>query len=135
VCSSDLGRGSIVMISSISAHVGQPRQGCYNAAKAAQELLMKCMALDLAPLGIRVNSVCPSWVLTDMNRAQIEAMQASPDTAFPPGLSWRELLALHPVGRIGTPEDVAAAALYLASDEASWVTGCSLMVDGGYTCR
>jgi NAD(P)-dependent dehydrogenase (short-subunit alcohol dehydrogenase family) len=62
-------------------------------------------------------------------------MRASPDTAFPPGLSWRELLALHPVGRIGTPEDVAAAALYLASDEAAWVTGCSLMVDGGTTCR
>ena len=129
------GGGSIIMISSISAHIGQPRQGAYNAAKAGQELLMKCMALDFAPYGIRANSICPAWVRTEMNREQLAEMMADPDKEFPPGLSYRDLLKLHPIGRIGEPEDVAWAAVYLASDESSWVTGASLMVDGGYTCQ
>lgn len=129
------GGGSIIMISSISAHIGQPKQGAYNAAKAAQELLMKCMALDFAADGIRVNSICPAWILTEMNRDQIHAMAAEPDRMFPPGLSYYDLLRLHPLGRIGRPEDVAWAAVYLASDESTWVTGTSLFVDGGYTCQ
>lgn len=129
------GGGSIIMISSISAHIGQRKNGCYNAAKAAQELLMKCAALDFASDGIRVNSICPAWVLTEMNREQIEEMSASPKRLFPPGLTYEDVLKLHPIGRIGAPEDVAWAAVYLASDESSWVTGSSLMVDGGYTCQ
>lgn len=127
--------GSIIMISSISAYVGQPRQGAYNAAKAAQELLMKCMAVDFASENIRVNSICPAWVITEMNRQQVAAMQADPDKVFPPGITYRELLKLHPLGRIGTPEDVAWAAVYLASDESRWVTGTALFVDGGYTTQ
>ena len=106
-----------------------------NAAKAAQELLMKCMALDFASDGIRVNSICPAWVLTEMNREQLAEMAASPDTVFPPGFSYADVLRMHPIGRIGTPEDCAWAAVYLASDESSWVTGSSLMVDGGFTCQ
>jgi NAD(P)-dependent dehydrogenase (short-subunit alcohol dehydrogenase family) len=129
------GGGSIIMISSVSAHIGQTRQGCYNAAKAAQELLMKCMALDFAADRIRVNSICPAWVRTEMNRAQLSEMEANPQKTFPPGLRFRDVLALHPVGRIGEPEDVAWAAVYLASDESSWGTGSSLMVDGGFTCQ
>lgn len=129
------GGGSIVMISSISAHIGQPKQGCYNAVKAAQELLMKCIAVDFAADHIRANSICPAWVRTEMNRQQLAEMEATPDQVFPPGLSHRDVLRLHPAGRIGEPEDIAAAAVYLASDEASWVTGSSLMVDGGYTCQ
>lgn len=129
------GGGSIIMISSVSAHVGQSKQGCYNAAKAAQELLMKSMAIDFARDGIRVNSICPGWVLTDMNREQITAMKADPDKVFPPGISYSDLIALHPIGRIGEPEDIAHAAVYLAADESSWVTGSSLMIDGGYTCQ
>ena len=129
------GSGSIVMISSISAHIGQPKQGCYNAAKAAQELLLKCIAVDFAADRIRANSICPAWVRTEMNRQQLAEMAATPDQVFPPGLSHRDVLRLHPAGRIGEPEDIAAAAVYLASDEASWVTGSSLMVDGGYTCQ
>ena len=129
------GGGSIIMISSISAHIGQTKQGCYNAAKGAQELLMKCMALDFAPDGIRVNSICPAWVLTELNREQLAQMKAHPDKEFPPGLKYSDVVKLHPVGRIGTPEDVAWAAVYLASDESTWVTGSSLMVDGGYTCQ
>lgn len=129
------GGGAIIMVSSISAYIGQPKQGCYNAAKAAQELLMKCMALDFAPYQIRVNSICPAWVLTEMNRDQLAEMEAHPDHVFPPGLSYKDVLKLHPIGRVGTPEDCAWAAVYLASDESKWVTGASLMVDGGYTCQ
>ncbi len=127
--------GSIIMISSISAHIGQAKQGCYNAAKAAQELLMKCMALDFARDNIRVNSICPAWVITEMNREQLAEMQAHPDQVFPPGFRYRDVMALHPMGRVGEPEDVAWAAVYLASDESSWVTGSSMMVDGGFTCQ
>lgn len=130
-----VGGGSILVISSISAHVGQPKQGGYNAAKAGQELLMKCMAIDFAADRIRVNSICPAWVATDMNRDQLARMKAQPDKAFPPGLTYGDLMALHPIGRLGTPHDIAWAAVYLASDESTWVTGSSLMVDGGYTCR
>ena len=129
------GGGSIIMISSISAHIGQTKQGCYNAAKAAQELLMKCMALDFAPDNIRVNSICPAWVLTEMNREQLVQMKAEPTKKFPPGFTYDDVVRLHPIGRIGTPEDVAWAAVYLASDESSWVTGSSLMVDGGFTIQ
>jgi NAD(P)-dependent dehydrogenase (short-subunit alcohol dehydrogenase family) len=129
------GGGSIITVSSVSAHIGQLKQGCYNAAKAAQELLMKCMALDFAPSGIRVNSICPAWVLTEMNREQLAEMAANPEKVFPPGLCYSDVLRLHPIGRIGTPEDCAWAAVYLASDESSWVTGSSLMIDGGFTCQ
>jgi len=129
------GGGSIIMVSSVSAHIGQPLQGCYNAAKAAQELLMKCMALDFARDNIRVNSLCPAWVLTEMNREQLARMKAHPDKRYPPGISYNDLLTMHPIGRIGQPEDCAMAAVYLASDESGWVTGTSLMVDGGYTCQ
>ncbi len=129
------GGGSIIMISSISAHIGQGQQGCYNAAKAAQELLMKCMALDFAADKIRVNSICPAWVRTEMNHDQLAEMEKSPDKKYPPGLSFNDVRRLHPLGRIGEPEDVAWAAVYLASDESQWVTGTSLMVDGGYTCQ
>ena len=129
------GGGSIIMISSISAHIGQSKQGCYNAAKAAQELLMKCMALDFAKDKIRVNSVCPAWVRTEMNRDQLAEMQANPEKKFPPGLSFRDVERLHPVGKVGEPDDVAWGVVYLASDESQWVTGSSLMIDGGYTCQ
>lgn len=130
------GGGSIIMITSISAHIGQVQQGCYNAAKAAQELLMKCMALDFAKDNIRVNSICPAWVPVVQNKEQLEEMMSDPDKVFPPGYSYRMLTTkLHPIGRLGTAEDCAWAAVYLASDESSWVTGSSLTVDGGYTCQ
>jgi len=86
------------------------------------ELLTKCMALDFAVYNIRVNAVCPAWVEIDFNKEDIKQRKD-------------EILRLHPIGRIGQPKDVAYAVLYLASDESSWVTGTSLMVDGGYTTQ
>ncbi len=114
--------GAIINCSSISGHVGQRRQGAYNAAKGGVELLTKCMALDFAPYGIRVNAVCPGWVEIDLNREDIRRLGD-------------EIARMHPIGRAGQPEDVAKAVLYLASDESSWVTGTSLLVDGGYTAQ
>jgi NAD(P)-dependent dehydrogenase (short-subunit alcohol dehydrogenase family) len=116
------GGGAIVNCSSVSAHIGQRRQGGYNAAKGGVEMLTKCMALDFAPQHIRVNSVCPAWIEIDFNREDVARRGV-------------EIATMHPIGRIGQPEDVAMAVLYLASDEASWVTGTGLMVDGGYTAQ
>lgn len=129
------GGGSIIMISSNCAYIGLRKQGAYNAAKAAQELLMKCMALDFAPDKIRVNSICPAWVRTEMNREQLAEMEANPNREFPPGFKYTDVVDLHPIGRIGEPEDVAWAAVYFASDESTWATGSSLALDGGYTCQ
>jgi NAD(P)-dependent dehydrogenase (short-subunit alcohol dehydrogenase family) len=62
-------------------------------------------------------------------------MRSSPQTRYPPGISYQDLLALHPIGRIGTPHDIAGAVVFLASDDSSWITGTTVMVDGGYTCQ
>jgi NAD(P)-dependent dehydrogenase (short-subunit alcohol dehydrogenase family) len=116
------GGGAVVNCSSIAGHIGQRGQPAYNAAKGGVELLTKCMALDFAANKVRINTVCPAWVEIDFNRHQIEE-------------SGDEILRLHPIGRFGQPEDIAPAILYLASDESSWVTGTSLMIDGGYTAQ
>lgn len=130
--------GSIIMISSVSAHIGQRLQACYNAAKAAQEGLMKCIALDHAEDGIRANSICPGGVATERNKFNEWKSKdyPNPKGIVPMGLkSFSDIVNLHPIGRIGQPIDVAWAAVYLASDESSWVTGASFMIDGGYTCK
>ena len=120
------GGGSVINYSSISAFVGQRLQGAYNAAKSGVELLTKCMALDFATYNIRVNTVCPGHVRTEMSHKQLASFTQE---------DWEEVKRLHPLGRIGEPEDVAPAVVYLASDESSWVTGTSIMVDGGYTAQ
>lgn len=118
--------GSIINCSSISAFIGQRLQGAYNAAKGGVELLTKCMALDFAKYNIRVNTVCPGWVRTEMNREQLASFTEK---------DWQEVKRLHPLGRIGEPEDVAPVVVYLGSDESRWVTGTNIMVDGGYTAQ
>ena len=95
----------------------------YNSSKGAVVQLVRTLALQLAPHGITVNAICPGWVRTAMTT----------DTQNDPALNERAL-ALHPLGRLGEPEDVAGAAFFLASDDAAWVTGIALPVDGGYTC-
>ena len=123
------GSGSIVNVNSISGFIAQERSLPYNTTKAALLGFNRCLAMDLAPHKIRVNSVAPGCIDTPQLRADIERA----------GLTYEEDLAiegpLHVLNRFGTPEEVANAILFLASDEASFITGTCLMVDGGYTAK
>lgn len=118
--------GSIVFIASASALVGTPRMAAYSASKGGMVGLAREMAVDYAGQGIRVNSICPGSIDTPMLRGGFAASADAPAAE-------RECIRRHPLGRLGTPEDVAFGALYLASDEASFVTGATLVIDGGYT--
>jgi len=123
------GGGAIVNLSSISGFVAQPEFLAYSATKAALVNMTRCMALDLAPHGIRVNCVCPGTIRTAATDRHMEQT----------GETEEEFLAenapMHLLNRVGTPREVAYAILFLASDEASFITATPLMVDGGYTAR
>jgi NAD(P)-dependent dehydrogenase (short-subunit alcohol dehydrogenase family) len=120
------GKGSIINISSNTGLVGRGDVPVYSASKGGLILLTKSLALRYAKYNIRANCICPSFIITDLNRDVIEK---APD----PGKKLKEIELTHPLGRLGTPLDVAYAAVYLASDESQWVTGITLPVDGGYT--
>jgi NAD(P)-dependent dehydrogenase (short-subunit alcohol dehydrogenase family) len=98
----------------------------YSASKGGLVALSREMAVDYAGRGIRVNAICPGSIDTPMLRAGFAA-------AADPAAVERDCIRRHPLGRLGTAEDVAYGALYLASDEASFVTGATLVIDGGYT--
>ncbi|MEM9288763.1 MAG: SDR family NAD(P)-dependent oxidoreductase [Sphingomonadales bacterium] len=116
--------GSIVNMSSQMGHVGSPRRTVYCMTKHAIEGLTKAMAVELAPAGIRVNAVAPTFIETPMTKP----MLANPDfMAF--------VNDMIPMGKVGQPGDVASAVLYLVSDGAAMVTGHSLLVDGGWTAQ
>ena len=121
------GGGAIVNLASISSLVAQPQFVTYSATKAAILQMTRNLALDLAPHGIRVNCVCPGTILTRASRDHMERT----------GQRLDDFLATegpkHLLNRVGTPREVAFAILFLASDEASFITGTHLMVDGGYT--
>ena len=123
------GGGAIVNLGSISSFIAQPQFVTYSATKAALVQMTRNMALDLAPFGIRVNCVCPGTILTRASQDHMERV----------GMTLEEFVAeegpKHLLGRIGKPREVAYAILFLASDEASFITGTHLMVDGGYTAR
>lgn len=121
------GGGAIVNVGSISSFIAQPSFITYSTTKAAHVQMTRNMALDLAPFNIRVNCVCPGTILT---RASFEHMEKV-------GQTLEQFIAeqapLHLLNRIGEPREVAYPILFLASDEASFITGTHLMVDGGYT--
>ena len=119
------GGGSIINMASTLGLVGAPHRAAYAPSKGALLLLTKSMAIDHGHENIRVNAICPSFVETDLTAAVIAQ---TPD----PAAVRRERTAAHPIGRLGRPEDIAGLAVYLASDESSWVTGAALPVDGGY---
>lgn len=120
------GGGSIINTASMLGLVASPRQAPYAAAKGAVVMLTRQMAIDYAPRNIRVNCLCPSEVNTEMNRRFIAE---SPD----PEAELRRVLARIPMDRMAEPEEIASAALFLASEDSSYITGVALPVDGGLT--
>ena len=122
----EAGGGTILSTASVAGIIGMAGQHGYSAAKAGVVMLTKCMALDGAAHGIRANCVCPGFVETPMVLTYFEAQDD-------PVASRTAVDAAHPLGRIGQPDEIAGAFLYLASDEARWVTGTALVIDGGLT--
>jgi meso-butanediol dehydrogenase/(S,S)-butanediol dehydrogenase/diacetyl reductase len=120
------GGGSIVNIGSYLGIAGRRQRAAYCAAKAGVAGLTRAMAIDHAQDKIRVNCICPAMIETEM-AVQSLAKAADPESAR------KQRIAEIPLGRLGTPEDVASMALYLASDESSWVTGAVFPLDGGQT--
>lgn len=116
--------GSIINVSSQMGHVGGPHRAVYSASKFALEGLTKSMAIELGPKGIRVNTVCPTFVETEMTARTL----GDPDFR-----SW--VLSKIKVGRLGRIEDLMGPIVFLASDAAAMVTGSALMVDGGWTAE
>lgn len=123
------GGGAIVNLGSISSFIAQPQFVTYNATKAAIATMSRCMALDLAPDGIRVNAVCPGTVWTQIVE-RLTREKGMDRAAADKDSGWGGTCMLK---RIADPLEIAKAILFLASDDASYVTGAHLMVDGGYT--
>jgi NAD(P)-dependent dehydrogenase (short-subunit alcohol dehydrogenase family) len=123
------GGGAIVNIGSVSSFIAQPGMLTYNATKAAIAEMTRCLALDLADDGIRVNTVCPgaTWS-SQVQRMAAERGLSREQAALEPNLGAEQIIK-----RIADPREIGYAALFLASDEASFVTGAHLMVDGGWT--
>jgi NAD(P)-dependent dehydrogenase (short-subunit alcohol dehydrogenase family) len=119
-------RGNIINISSMVGLVGQPNAGAYSASKGGQIAMTKGMALDFAVDGIRVNALCPGWIETPLVEDWFSQQKD-------PAASRQYIHGAHPLGRIGTAEECGRAAAYLASDDAAFVTGITLNLDGGVT--
>src|SRR5215469_8471347 len=116
------GGGSIINMGSVLSQLGARNRVAYSASKGAVLAMTRAMALDHAAENIRVNCICPGIVETEM----VAAFQM--DEA-----ARKQRVAMHPMGRFGQPQDVAGLAVFLASDEASWITGAVYNVDGGYS--
>jgi len=117
-------KGSIINIGSIQSFVALPNSAAYTTSKGGVRLLTKALAIELSPLGIRVNAIGPGFTATPLNA------RAREDPAYMANFTNRI-----PLGRIGTPEDIAGPAVFLASDMARYITGVTLPVDGGYLAR
>jgi NAD(P)-dependent dehydrogenase (short-subunit alcohol dehydrogenase family) len=115
------GKGSIINISSMASQYGIPLVIAYTASKSAVEGMTRAMAVELSPLGIRVNCIAPGFISTDMSS---KALTNDPERK-------KKVYARTPIGRLGTVEEVADAALFLATDSSSYITGVVLPVDGG----
>lgn len=116
------GGGSIIQIASVAGIMGAQGLSFYSAAKGGVRLMTQAVAKELAQSGVRVNSIAPGWIATDLN----ETMRA--DEA-----SLAMAISMVPMGRLGEPEEIVGAAVYLASDASSYVTGSTIVIDGGQT--
>ena len=125
-----VGGGSIINQASVAALVGIQGFAAYCAAKGAVVSLTRAMAIDLAPLGIRVNALCPGTVYTPLMEP---LMRDRGGGSIERGIEITA--AKYPIGRLGTPKEIAQAALFLASDDSSFVTGAAFTVDGGMTAQ
>ncbi|MBW1775479.1 MAG: glucose 1-dehydrogenase [Deltaproteobacteria bacterium] len=120
--------GAIVNTASIWSHTAYPEWSIYCASKGGLLMLTRAMAVDLAPHNIRVNCVCPGALATELT---IKAIESSPDPA-----NTRKIFEdIHPLRRMGEPREIGKAVLFLASDDAGWITGTDLSVDGGRKAR
>jgi NAD(P)-dependent dehydrogenase (short-subunit alcohol dehydrogenase family) len=124
------GGGSIINQGSVAALVGIANFASYCAAKGAVVALTRSMSVDLAPRGVRVNVICPGTVYTPLMEPMLTARGGGDMAA---GLALT--VAKYPIGRLGTPEEIAAVALFLASDDSSFLTGSVLTADGGMTSQ
>jgi NAD(P)-dependent dehydrogenase (short-subunit alcohol dehydrogenase family) len=118
--------GSIINVASQLGFVGARNFAAYGASKGGVINLTRSMALDCADQGVRVNALCPGAIDTPLLRRQFEDREGPQGTI-------EKLAALHPMGRLGQPEEIAPAAVFLASDDSSFMTGAALVIDGGYT--
>jgi 3-oxoacyl-[acyl-carrier protein] reductase len=116
-------KGSIINMASIGGHGGMPQRAAYTASAAAVMNLTRTLAVEWAPHGIRVNAIAPAWIMTDALKHY--------DERYPGVLDFEALQARIPLGRFGTPEEIAEVAVFLASDASSFVTAVTLPADGG----
>ena len=122
------GSGSIINIGSIEGLAANPEHSAYCASKGGVHALTKAMAVDLGVDDIRVNAIAPGWIRSELSDAYINAQRNSQQ-------AWQDLYKMHPAGRIGEPEDVGKLAVYLASDDSTFVTGQVIVIDGGRTSK
>lgn len=120
------GDGAIVNVSSLGGKIGLPRQGAYTLSKGAVLNFTRTAAAEAGPHGIRANAVCPGFVDTDMADQFF-------DEADDPEKARERMIRQYPLRRLGDPADIAAAIAFLASDDAAWITGHGLTIDGGYS--
>jgi NAD(P)-dependent dehydrogenase (short-subunit alcohol dehydrogenase family) len=113
--------GSIINISSMAAHYGLPGVIAYTASKAAVEGMTRAMAVELSPLGIRVNCIAPGFISTNMSSAALDGDPTRKE----------RVLTRTPMGKMGSPEDIANVAFFLSTEESSFMTGAVIPVDGG----
>lgn len=123
------GGGSIVLVSSVAGLVGAPSYAAYCASKAGLSGLNRSLAFDYGPENIRCNAICPGWTLTELALREIE--DVARDKGIDPAQLQHDLTRVYPLRRMGRPEEMAAVIAFLASEDASFVTGTMLSADGG----